>query len=69
MKRIIGYKLGYQIQISNGFYEVIYGKRAVFYGYCNTSSTIQEIIDKTIMSEDCAINAHKKAEIAAGVGL
>ena len=69
MKRKIGYKLGYQIQINNGFYEVVYGKRAVFYGYCNTSSTIQEIINKTILSEDSFINAHRKTEIAAGVGL
>jgi len=69
MKRKIGYKLGYQIQISNGFYEVISGKRVVYYGFCSRNSTIQEIINKTIMSEDNSINACRKAEIAAVVGL
>lgn len=69
MKRKIGYKLGYQIRLCNEFYEVISGKKVCYFGNCGRNSTIQEIINKTIMSEDSAINTHKKAEIAAVVGL
>ena len=51
MKRI-GYRNGYKIQIKNGFYEVIDGKRICHYGYCRNNSTIQEIANKTILQEE-----------------
>ena len=51
MERKIGYKLGYQIRICNGFYEVSYGKRVVYYGKCRRGSTIQEIVEKTILQQ------------------
>lgn len=69
MKRKIGYKLGDQIQINNGFYEVISGKKVCYYGNCKRNSTIQEIVNKTILSEGDSINARRKTEIAAVVGL
>ena len=69
MKRKIGYKLGYQIQINNGFYEVSAGRKVYYYGNCRRNSTIQEIVNKTIMSDDDSVNARRKAELAAVVGL
>lgn len=69
MKRKVGYKLGYQIRINNGFYEVSAGKKVCYFGNCSRNSTIEEIINKTIMSEDNSVNACKKMEIAAVVGL
>ena len=49
MKTKIGYKNGYKIIIRNSFYEVISGNRAMFFGYCHRNSTIEEIINKTIL--------------------
>ena len=49
MKKQIGYKLGYRIIIRNSFYEVTEGKRAIYYGQCRKNSTIQEIVNKTIL--------------------
>lgn len=49
MKKITGFKKGYYIRIIDGFYEVIDGNRAVFYGECRKNSTIQEIANKTIL--------------------
>lgn len=51
MKRT-GYRLGYRIQIKDGFYEVVDGKRICHYGYCRKNSTIQEIANKTILLQD-----------------
>lgn len=51
MKRI-GYRLGYKIQIKDGFYEVVDGKRIYYYGYCRKNSTIQEIANKTILQDE-----------------
>lgn len=50
MKRI-GYRNGYKIQIQNGFYEVSSGNRVYHFGYCRKNSTIQEIVNKTILQE------------------
>ena len=47
-----GYRNGYKMQIQNGFYEVIDGKRICHYGYCRNNSTIQEIANKTILQEE-----------------
>ena len=51
MSKRIGYRLGYRIQIINGFYEVVSGNRVVFFGECRKNSTIQEIANKTILSQ------------------
>lgn len=51
MKRI-GYRNGYRIQIKDGFYEVVDGKRICHYGYCRKNSTIQEIANKTILQDE-----------------
>lgn len=50
MKRI-GYRNGYRIQIKDCFYEVVDGKKCLFFGYCRKNSTIQEIANKTILQE------------------
>ena len=49
MKKITGIKKGYYIRIIDGFYEVIDGNRAVYYGECRKNSTIQEIANKTFL--------------------
>ena len=51
MSKRIGYRLGYRIQIVNGFYEVVDGKRCLFFGQCRKNSTIQEIANKTILNQ------------------
>lgn len=51
MSKRIGYRLGYRIQIINGFYEVVDGKRCLFFGQCRKNSTIQEIANKTILNQ------------------
>lgn len=48
MKKLIGYRNGYRIQIVDGFYEVIDGRRVLYFGKCQKNSTIQEVINKTI---------------------
>lgn len=48
MKKLIGYRNGYRIQIIDGFYEVIDGRRVLYFGKCRRNSTIQEVINKTI---------------------
>lgn len=48
MKKLIGYRRGYRIQIINGFYEVVDGRCVTHFGKCKKNSTIQEIINKTI---------------------
>lgn len=56
MRRRIGHKMGYRIQITNGFYEVISGRRVVYYGHCKQNTTIQEIANRTIMRGDSIVN-------------
>ena len=56
MKKIIGYKQGYRIVISDGFYEIIDGRRVVYFGECNKSATIQEIANKTISVKEKSAN-------------
>lgn len=48
MKKLTGYRNGYRIQIVNGFYEVVDGKKVLYFGKCRKNSTIQEIVNKTI---------------------
>lgn len=48
MKKLIGYRKGYRIQIIDGFYEVIDGRRILYFGKCRKNSTIQEVINKTV---------------------
>lgn len=48
MKKLTGYRNGYRIQIIDGFYEVIDGKKVLYFGKCRKSSTIQEVVNKTI---------------------
>lgn len=48
MKRLTGYRNGYRIQIINGFYEVVDGRRVLYFGKCRKNSTIQEVVNKTI---------------------
>lgn len=60
MRKIIGYKQGYRIIISDGFYEVIDGRRVVYFGECNKSSTIQEIINQTISVKEKSANVNHR---------
>lgn len=48
MKKMAGYKNGYRIQIIDGFYEVIDGRRVLYFGKCRKNNTIQEVVNKTI---------------------
>lgn len=48
MKKLTGYRNGYRIQIIDGFYEVIDGRRVLYFGKCRKNSTIQEVVNKTI---------------------
>lgn len=48
MKKLIGYRNGYRIQIVDGFYEVIDGKKVLYFGKCRKNSTLQEVVNKTI---------------------
>lgn len=48
MKKLTGYKNGYRIQIIDEFYEVIDGRRVLYFGKCRKNSTIQEVVNKTI---------------------
>lgn len=48
MKKLTGYRNGYRIQIINGFYEVVDGRRVLYFGKCRKNSTIQEVINKAI---------------------
>lgn len=48
MKKLTGYRNGYRIQIINGFYEVVDGRRVLYFGKCRKNSTIQEVVNKTI---------------------
>lgn len=48
MRKKIGYKHGYRITISDGFYEVIDGRTVIHFGRCDNYATVQEIANKTI---------------------
>lgn len=71
MKKQIGYRQGYKITIRDCFYEVIDGKRVLYYGKCRRSSTIQEIANKTIAlnksQEEKAVDYRRKS-IEAVIG-
>lgn len=60
MKKIIGHKQGYRIVISDGFYEVIDGRRVVHFGQCNKSATIQEIANQTISVKEKSENVNHR---------
>ena len=49
MKKQIGYRHGYRITIRDCFYEVTEGRRVLYFGECRKNSTIQEIVNKTIL--------------------
>lgn len=56
MGKKIGYKQGYRITISNGFYEVIDGRTVIHFGRCDNSATGQEIANKTISVKEKSAN-------------
>lgn len=64
MRRQIGYTKGYQIKIINGFYEVSRGNKAVFYGKCRKNSTIQEIVNKTLLPKEANTTFDRKRIIS-----
>lgn len=49
MKKQMRYMQGYRITIRDCFYEVTEGKRVLYFGECRKNSTIQEIVNKTIL--------------------
>ena len=56
MRKKIGYKHGYRITISDGFYEVIDGRTVIHFGRCDNSATVQEIANKTISVKEKSAN-------------
>lgn len=62
MRKEIGYKHGYRIIISNGFYEVIDGRRVVHFGQCNKTATVQEIANNTISVKEKSANANHRGK-------
>ena len=61
MRKIIGYKHGYKIIISDGFYEVIDGRVVTHFGQCNKTATVQEIANNTILNkEDVNVSNRRK---------
>ena len=56
MGKKIGYKHGYKIIISDGFYEVIDGRTVIHFGRCDNSATVQEIANKTISVKEKSAN-------------
>lgn len=48
MKKLTGFRNGYRVQIIDGFYEVIDGRKVLYFGKCRKNSTIQEVVNKTI---------------------
>ncbi len=48
MKREVHYKESYKIVITGKFYEVISGKKVLFYGELKHRPTVQEVWNKTI---------------------
>ena len=59
MGKKIGYKHGYKIIISDGFYEVIDGRTVIHFGRCDNSATVQEIANKTISVKERIVTQSK----------
>ena len=62
MGKKIGYKHGYKIIISDGFYEVIDGRTVIHFGRCDNSATVQEIANKTISVKEKSANANHRGK-------
>ena len=60
MRKKIGYKHGYKITISDGFYEVIDGRVVTHFRQCNKTATVQEIANNTILKEDANVSYRRK---------
>ena len=60
MRKKIGYKHGYRITISDGFYEVIDGRTVIHFGRCDNSATVQEIANKTISVKEKSANVNHR---------
>lgn len=48
MRRTVHYKRGYRIIICNRFYELVDGKKVLFYGELQHKPTVQEVWNKTV---------------------
>ena len=62
MGKKIGYKHGYKIIISDGFYEVIDGRTVIHFGRCDNSATVQEIANKTISVKEKSVNVNHRGK-------
>ena len=62
MGKKIGYKHGYKITISDGFYEVIDGRVVTHFGQCNKTATVQEIANNTISVKEKSANANHRGK-------
>ena len=60
MRKKIGYKQGYKITISDGFYEVVDGRTVIHFGRCDNSATVQEIANKTISVKEKSANVNRR---------
>ena len=60
MRKKIGYKQGYKITISDGFYEVVDGRTVIHFGRCDNSATVQEIANKTISVKEKKENVNHR---------
>lgn len=60
MRKKIGYKHGYRITISDGFYEVIDGRTVIHFVRCDNSATVQEIANKTISVKEKKENVNHR---------
>ena len=60
MGKKIGYKHGYKITISDGFYEVIDGRVVTHFGQCNKTATVQEIANNTISVKEKSANVNRR---------
>lgn len=69
MKKLTGYRNGYRIVIIDGFYEVIDGRKVLYFGKCRKNSTIQEVVNKTIdMNQEGTENVtYRRKRIAEAV--
>lgn len=68
MRKIIGYKHGYKIIISDGFYEVIDGRVVTHFGQCNKTATVQEIANNTILNKEDANVSHRRMRFGKVTG-
>ena len=62
MRKKIGYKHGYKITISDGFYEVIDGRVVTHFWQCNKTATVQEIANNTISVKEKSANANHRGK-------